>query len=901
MAGLADLEGHFAAGTDREDRGVDVGGVAISGRDVVLRRHEAHLADEVELAHALGSVALNAVVVHVVLDAVVVAFAFNVAGAEVAHDAERHVAHRVFTADRNAAEFGLRFKSAGVAAHLEGGARHFSEARPAVLEDVGERSTLRGLINGHRGGFNAGRLDTACSSEVESAVEAGFALAAGRDGSVGLVKEGTDHFVVGHAVKGSAVKVFKARTGEFGTRGDLERVLVVLVFNLDNLVEEVVDRDGREAFMFDLNDTLVGHVHVMNRGTLFASDLAGHVGGKIAFLTVINRGINNQLAVGTNVHAILGFGLANVDAGVGEIDLSAQVETGLFVVLAEAVAGVRSPGGCAKSKNAFLDHELVGRSSCGLDGEGAAFLDGHHLRVGNIEDFAKLVIARNYDIGLAAHIVVRAGNEIAGVELVEASDNDLLLGGLVGVQKGDFSSSCNLGEVVAVHEVERGIFSAGTVDDGISLQELEVGANFHDRGVDSRLRRSGFFDVEAAGIDVAVERAFDEADGSLLHVGRSLLVISVECFVLIAAGHAATIDIACDFGAIDLNKSLFNGGLATKSCQTTGEDVVVDLAAVKKELHILDRGFSACTGSNAAAKDGYIGTILTQSLSDLMNVAAAARNTRMFALDRLGDGIDVCSVDFTAGDLNGHGFRIGNGIGSLAIHIVKGDAAAEKAVNGPTAHKHFGGSNIGSGLGKRCTVAFLSRRVGETASCEENVFPAGDDKVHLVDIGSRIRLIGSLGSISFIMGNSKTTSRSSDVVATIEGHRDAVDLAVGRRGTRCLIINKITARNGATSTEISNMNARNVDLIGKAREVGYQLREILALNVFPKLGQIGRSSIVKLDLVIFIQSLRPLEIQLHEFRGGTGGTIIFAICISHSNAAAHQGSGRGLGTDIHDH
>ena len=284
-----------------------------------------------------------------------------------------------------------------------------------------------------------------------------------------------------------------------------------------------------------------------------------------------------------------------------------------------------------------------------------------------------------------------------------------------------------------------------------------------------------------------------------------------------------------------------------------------------------------------------------------MNVAAAARNTRMFALDRLGDGIDVCSVDFTAGDLNGHGFRIGNGIGSLAIHIVKGDAAAEKAVNGPTAHKHFGGSNIGSGLGKRCTVAFLSRRVGETASCEENVFPAGDDKVHLVDIGSRIRLIGSLGSISFIMGNSKTTSRSSDVVATIEGHRDAVDLAVGRRGTRCLIINKITARNGATSTEISNMNARNVDLIGKAREVGYQLREILALNVFPKLGQIGRSSIVKLDLVIFIQSLRPLEIQLHEFRGGTGGTIIFAICISHSNAAAHQGSGRGLGTDIHDH
>lgn len=95
----------------------------------------------------------------------------------------------------------------------------------------------------------------------------------------------------------------------------LNVVLVVLVFNLDNLVEEVVDRDGRKAFMFDLNDTLVGHVHVMNRGTLFASDLAGHVGGKIAFLTVINRGINNQRAVGTNVHAILGFGLANVDAG----------------------------------------------------------------------------------------------------------------------------------------------------------------------------------------------------------------------------------------------------------------------------------------------------------------------------------------------------------------------------------------------------------------------------------------------------------------------------------------------------------------------------------------------------------------------------------------------------------
>ena len=112
------------------------------------------------------------------------------------------------------------------------------------------------MVDAHRGSFNAGRLDAARSSEVESAVETGFALAAGRDGGVGLVKEGTDHFVVGHAVKGSAVKVFKARTGEFGTRGDLERVLVVLVFNLDNLVEEVVDRDGREAFMFDLNDTL---------------------------------------------------------------------------------------------------------------------------------------------------------------------------------------------------------------------------------------------------------------------------------------------------------------------------------------------------------------------------------------------------------------------------------------------------------------------------------------------------------------------------------------------------------------------------------------------------------------------------------------------------------------------
>lgn len=112
----------------------------------------------------------------------------------------------------------------------------------------------------------------------------------------------------------------------------------------------------------------------MNCGTLFASDLAGHVGGKIAFLTVINRGINNQRAVGTNVHAILGFGLANVDAGVGEIDRAAQIEACLFVAPAETFAGVSCPGGRAESQNAFLNHKLVGRSSCGLDGEGATFL-----------------------------------------------------------------------------------------------------------------------------------------------------------------------------------------------------------------------------------------------------------------------------------------------------------------------------------------------------------------------------------------------------------------------------------------------------------------------------------------------------------------------------------------------
>ena len=149
------------------------------------------------------------------------------------------------------------------------------------------------------------------------------------------------------------------------------------------------------------------------------------------------------------------------------------------------------------------------------------------------------------------------------------------------VEQGDFRGF-SLGEVIAVHEVEGCRFSAGTVDDGISLEELEVGANFNNRSVNSRLRRSGVLDVEAAGINVAVERAIDEADGSLLHVGRSSLVISVECFVLIASGYAAAIHIPCDFGAIDLNKSLFNGGLATKSCQTTGEDVVVDLAAIEK-------------------------------------------------------------------------------------------------------------------------------------------------------------------------------------------------------------------------------------------------------------------------------------------------------------------------------
>jgi len=218
--------------------------------------------------------------------------------------------------------------------------------------------SIRGLVDAHRGGFNAGRLDATRSSEIESAVETDFALAAGRNGGVGLVKERTDHFVVGHAVKGSAVKVFKARTGEFGILGTFEGELVLAVCDFYNLEEKVVD--GRLDLAVNVNghNALAGDVHIMERRTFNSVDGARHGGGSIF---VRCRGINNERSVGAGVHVgrDIGGNIANIDLGSGKINGAAQIEAGLFVVLAEGIAGVSRPGSRAKSKHTSSTTKLL--------------------------------------------------------------------------------------------------------------------------------------------------------------------------------------------------------------------------------------------------------------------------------------------------------------------------------------------------------------------------------------------------------------------------------------------------------------------------------------------------------------------------------------------------------------
>ena len=233
-----------------------------------------------------------------------------------------------------------------------------------------------------------------------------------------------------------------------------------------------------------------------------------------------------------------------------------------------------------------------------------------------------------------------------------------------------------------------------------------------------------------------------------------------------------------------------------------------------------------------------------------MNVAVTVGNTRMFALDVSCDWIDVCSVDFTTGDRNGHVFRIGNGIGSLGVHVVKSDAATEKSVNATTTDQNGSGSDIGSGLDKRPTVANLSRRIGEPTSCEENVFSTADDKVHLIDVGVRIRLIGSLGGISLVVSDSQPTSRSSDVVAALEVHGDGINIASGRHSAIALIGNKVTAGKGNAAAEVAGVNTIHIHAASKTGKVFNKLREILGRDVRLELAKIGVRSLMQLGLVV---------------------------------------------------
>ena len=257
-----------------------------------------------------------------------------------------------------------------------------------------------------------------------------------------MVKEGTDHFVFGHADESIAVKAAEARACEVGTRGAFEGELVLAVCDFNNLEEKVVD--GRLDLAVNVNghNALIGDVHIMERRTFNSVEGARHGGGGSIFVRC--RGINNERSVGAEVHVgrDIGGNIANIDLGAGKINGAAQIEAGLFVVLAEGIAGVSRPGSRAKSKHAFLDHEVVGKCLSRLNGEGTAFLDGHRLGGGTIEDFAKLVIAGDLDAGLVTHVIVRTGNKVTGIELIEALDHD------AGrqVEQGDFRGF-SLGEV----------------------------------------------------------------------------------------------------------------------------------------------------------------------------------------------------------------------------------------------------------------------------------------------------------------------------------------------------------------------------------------------------------------------------------------------------------------------